>query len=84
MESLLVEEEVLSRQTEITAVKGHNFWSDRWIALKVSQKFPEAIFLVLQMESLLIEEQLLSCQTGKTAEKGYNFWSYRLIALKVL
>jgi hypothetical protein len=29
MESLLVEEEVLSRQTGITAEKGHNFWSNR-------------------------------------------------------
>jgi hypothetical protein len=30
MESLLVEEEVLSRKTWITAEKGHNFWFDRW------------------------------------------------------
>jgi hypothetical protein len=29
MESLLDEEEVLSRQTEIAAQKGYNFWSDR-------------------------------------------------------
>jgi hypothetical protein len=35
MESLLVEDEVLSRQAGITAEKGPNFWSDRWIALKV-------------------------------------------------
>jgi hypothetical protein len=33
MESLLGEEEVLSRQTGITAEKGHNFGSDCWIAL---------------------------------------------------
>jgi hypothetical protein len=35
MESLLVEEEVLSRQTGISAEKGHNFWSDSWNELKV-------------------------------------------------
>jgi hypothetical protein len=35
MESQLVEEEVLSRQNGIAAEKGHNFWPDRWIALKV-------------------------------------------------
>jgi len=35
MESLLFEEEVLSRKTGITAEKGHSFWSDRWIAFKV-------------------------------------------------
>jgi hypothetical protein len=33
MESLLVQEEVLSRQNGITAEKGHNFLSDLWIAL---------------------------------------------------
>jgi hypothetical protein len=37
MESLLGEEEVLSRQIGITTEKGHNFWSDRLIALKVLQ-----------------------------------------------
>jgi hypothetical protein len=37
MESLLVEEEVLSLQTGITTKKGHNFWSDHCIALKVLQ-----------------------------------------------
>jgi hypothetical protein len=37
MESLLVEEEVLSRQTGITAENGHNFLSDSWIAVKVLQ-----------------------------------------------
>jgi hypothetical protein len=35
MESLLVEQEVLSRQTEKKIEKGHNFWSDLRIALKV-------------------------------------------------
>jgi hypothetical protein len=34
MESLLIEKEVLSRQTGIKAEKDHNFWSDCWIALK--------------------------------------------------
>jgi len=55
MESLIAESEVLLLQTRITAEKGHNFWSDRWIALKVLLLFPEAIFLVLPMESLLDE-----------------------------
>jgi len=35
MESLLGKEEVWSRQTGITVIKGHNFWSDCLIALKV-------------------------------------------------
>jgi len=37
MESLLVEEEVFSRQTGVTAEKGYNFWSDGWIGLKYLQ-----------------------------------------------
>jgi len=55
MESLLVEEEVLSRKTGIIAQKGHNFWSDRWIALIVFKYIPETVFLVLPMESQLVE-----------------------------
>jgi hypothetical protein len=37
MESLLVEEDVMSRHTGIKAEKGHNFWADSWIAFKVLQ-----------------------------------------------
>jgi hypothetical protein len=58
MESLLVEEEVLSRQTRITAQKSHNFLSNHWIALKVLHEFPEAVFVELSMESLLDEEEV--------------------------
>jgi hypothetical protein len=57
MESPLIQEEVLSRRTRITTEKGHNFWSDRWIALKFLQEFPEAVFLGEPMESLLVEEE---------------------------
>jgi len=60
MESLLVENEVLSRQTEKKFEKGHNFLSDLWIALKVLHYFPEAVFLVVPMESLLVEEEVWS------------------------
>jgi hypothetical protein len=73
MESLLVEEEVLSRKTGITAKKRYNFLSDRWIALKQLQWFLEARFLVLPMASLLVEEEVLWRHTRITAEKGYNF-----------
>jgi len=82
MESLLVEEEVLLRQTGITAEKRHNFWSHHWVVLKDLQQFPEARFLGLAMESLLVEEVVLSRETGMTAEKPHNFWSDRWIVLK--
>jgi len=84
MESLLVEEEVLSRQTRITSEKGNNFWSDRWIALKFLQEFPEAVLLVGPMESLLVKEAVLARQTRITAEKVQNFWSDYWISLKFL
>jgi hypothetical protein len=84
MESLLVEEEVLSRQTGITTEKGHNFWSDCLIAFKILQLFPEAVFLQVPMESLLFEEEVLSRQTEITTEMGHNFWSNRWIALNYL
>jgi hypothetical protein len=73
MESLLDEEEVLSRQTAITAKKGHSFLSDRCIALNFLHEFPEAIVVVVPMESLVVEEYVLSCQTETTAKNGYNF-----------
>jgi hypothetical protein len=59
MESLLGEDDVLSRQTGRTAEKDHNFWSDRWIAIKVLQVFPEAVLLEVPLESLLVEEEVL-------------------------
>jgi hypothetical protein len=59
MESLLGEDDVLSRQTGRTAEKDHNFWSNRWIAIKVLQVFPEAVLLEVPLESLLVEEEVL-------------------------
>jgi len=44
MESLLYEANIRSRQTRVTAQKGFNFWSDRWIVLKFLQEIMEAIF----------------------------------------
>jgi hypothetical protein len=35
VESLLEEVEVSTRQTRVPVRKGHNFSSDRWIALKI-------------------------------------------------
>jgi hypothetical protein len=83
MESLLDEEEVLSRQTEITAEKGYKFWSDSWIALNVFHEFPKAVLVVVPTESLIVEEYGLPRQTETTAKKGYNFRSERWIALKL-
>jgi hypothetical protein len=84
IESLLDDEEVLSSQTEITAEKGNNFWSDRSIALNVLHEFQEAVVVVVPPESLVVEEYGLPRQNETTAKKGYNFLSDRWIALKLL
>jgi len=84
MESLLDEEEVLSRQTGITVEKGHSFLSDRCIALNFLNEFPEAVVVVVPMESLVVEEYILSRQTETTAKKGYSFWYDHWITLKLL
>jgi hypothetical protein len=73
MESLLDQKEVLSSQNEITAEKGYNFLSDRWIALSVLHYFPEAVVVVVPTKSLFVAEYRLSRQTETTAKKGYNF-----------
>jgi hypothetical protein len=53
MESLLCEPKVRSLPTTVTARKGSNFSSDRWIVLKFLQEFSEVVFLAVAMESLL-------------------------------
>jgi len=84
MEAPRVEDDIMSRQPEIKVEKGDKFWSDRWIAVQVSQYFPEAVFLVLPVESLVVEVDVMSRQAGIKAEKGHIFLSARWIALQVL
>ena len=61
MELLLGEEEFWTRQTRITAQKGHNFLSGRWIALKIFQEYLKVFFHWVAMESLLGEEEVCTC-----------------------
>jgi len=56
-ESVLGEEEVSSLQTSVPVRKGQNFGSDRWISLKFSQEFPDAVFLGVDVESLVGEAE---------------------------
>jgi hypothetical protein len=57
VESLLGEAELSSLETRVPVRKGNNFSSDRWIALKFLQEFPEAVFLGVHVESLLDEAE---------------------------
>jgi len=73
VESLLDEAEVSTLETRVQLRKGHNFRSDRWIALKFLQEFPEAVFLVVDVESLLGEAAVSSLETRVPIRKGHKF-----------
>jgi hypothetical protein len=52
VESLLRDAEVYALQIRVPVRNGHNFWSDRWIALKFLREFPDSIFAGVVVESL--------------------------------
>jgi len=69
--------------------KGHNFRSDRWIAIKLLLEFPDALFHGVDEESILDDDEIWSSQAGWTVRKaiifdptvgsGSNFyWSFRM------
>jgi len=64
---------VSSLETTVPVRNGHNFLSDRWIALKFLQEFPEDVFLVDDVESLLDESEVSSLETRVPVRKGHNF-----------
>jgi hypothetical protein len=74
MESLLDEEEVLLRQTEITAEKGYKFWSDRWIALNVLHEFLEAVVVGVPTKSLVVEEYGCSARPKQLLKRAITFY----------
>jgi hypothetical protein len=52
--------EVWSRQARVTVRKGHNFLSDRWIAIKLLVEFPDALFHGVVVESIVGEVEVWS------------------------
>jgi hypothetical protein len=64
--------------------RGHNFWFDHWISIKLLQQFLEDIFLGFDLELLLGEAMVWSCQPRVTVRKCHNFWYNRWIAIKIL
>jgi len=53
--------------------KGHNFRSDRWIAIKILQEFPDELFLGVDVGSILGDDEVWSIQAGWTVRKAINF-----------
>jgi len=60
VESPLGQVDVASLEISVRVLKGHNFGSDRWIALKSLQEFPDAVFLRVDMESPLGQVEVAS------------------------
>jgi len=60
-------------ETRFPVRKGYNFRSDRWLALKFLEEFPEAVLLVVDVESLLGEAEVSSLETRVPVRKGHNF-----------
>jgi hypothetical protein len=60
VESILGGVEVWSRQARVTVRKGHNFLSDRWIAIKLLVEFPDALFHGVVVESIVGDVEVWS------------------------
>jgi hypothetical protein len=53
--------------------QGHNFQSDRWIAIKLLLEFPDALFHGVDEESILDDDEVWSSQAGWTVQKAITF-----------
>jgi len=61
-ESILGDDEAWSSQARWTVCKGHNFRSDRWIAIKLLLEFPDALIHGIDGESILGDDEVWSSQ----------------------
>jgi hypothetical protein len=59
-ESILGDDEAWSSQAGWTVHKGHNFRSDRWIAIKLLLEFPDALFHGIDGASILDDDEVWS------------------------
>jgi len=50
----------------VTDQTGHNFRSDRWIAIKLLLEFPDALFHAVDEESIIGDDEVWSSQAGWT------------------
>jgi len=69
--------------------KGHNFQSDRWVAIKLLPEFSDELFHGVDEESILADDEVWSSQAGWTVRKAITFnptvgsrsnfyWSFRM------
>jgi hypothetical protein len=53
--------------------EGHNFPSDRWIAIKLLLEFPDALFHGVDEESILVDDEVWTSQAAWTVLKAITF-----------
>jgi len=53
--------------------QGHNFQFDHWIAIKLLQEFPDALFHGVDEESILADDEVWSSQAGWMGRKAITF-----------
>jgi hypothetical protein len=53
--------------------KGHNFRSDRWIAIKLLHEFLDALFHGVDEGSIVGDDKVWSSQAGWTVRKAITF-----------
>ena len=73
MELILGDDEVWSHQALVTVRNGHNFGSDRWIAVKLLLEFPDALLHGVDEESILGDDEVWSLQALVMVRNGKNF-----------
>ena len=61
-ESILSDDDVWSRHARVTVRNGHNFGSDRWIAVKLLLEFLNALLHGVDEESILGYDEVWSRQ----------------------
>jgi len=62
VESPVDQVEVASLEISLRVSNGHNFGSDRWIALKSLKEFSDAVFLGVDVESPLVQVEVASLE----------------------
>jgi len=68
----------------VTVRKGHNFRSDRWIAIKLLLELLDALFHAVDAESILSDDEVWSSLARWMGRNGHNFQSDRWIAHQLL
>ena len=61
-ESILGDDVVWSHHARVTVRNGHNFLSDRWIAVKLLLEFPDDLLHGVDEESILGDDEVWSRQ----------------------